>query len=106
MPILLALRRHLNPPEVLRRIVSKGVELRRISAIKSASDGFLALQNAVRNSVIFQRRYLTSGVGSRIEAQLGGKLDPLFGEPVLVAADVVDLKEGMLQADVDRLDIV
>ena len=41
-----------------------------------------------------------SGVGSRIEAQLGGKLDPLFGQPVQVAADVVDLKEGMLQADV------
>ncbi len=41
-----------------------------------------------------------AGVGSTIAVALGGKLDPLFGQPVQVTAKVAALADGLLEAEV------
>ncbi len=41
-----------------------------------------------------------AGVGATLTVDLGGKLDPLFGQPVPVTATVVALADGVLEADV------
>lgn len=41
-----------------------------------------------------------AGVGSKLDLTLGGKLDPVFGEPLGVRAEVLALGEGVIEADV------
>jgi microcystin degradation protein MlrC len=41
-----------------------------------------------------------AGVGSTLEIELGGKLDPLFGEPLAVSAKVAALGEGVIHVPV------
>jgi len=41
-----------------------------------------------------------AGVGATLTVKLGGKLDPLFGQPVAVTATVAAVADGPLEADV------
>jgi microcystin degradation protein MlrC len=46
------------------------------------------------------RQAWAAGVGKKLNLILGGKLDPTFGEPLAVEAEVLALGDGILEADV------
>jgi microcystin degradation protein MlrC len=46
------------------------------------------------------QKAFAAGVGSKLDFTLGGKLDPVFGEPLAVRAEVLAVGEGVIRADI------